>query len=240
MLKIGLLVLSNTKNRKWNKIEETYLYNISIPSFLETYCKSYNYTIYIGINSNDILLTKNKNIINSFVNNIDNVNIEFIEFNNIEPGYVTKMWNVLFNKAYNDNCDYFFQMGDDIQFLDKYWVTESIETLKKNNNIGITGPISENVCPHLLTQTFVSRKHMEIFGFYFPEEIKNWHCDDWINEIYKITNEKYLFLLKNYKLSNICICRDKKKNMRYKIYKLDYKSIIKKYQPVLLKFISFL
>ena len=40
-------------------------------------------------------------------------------------------------------------------------------------------------CKFLLTQTFVSRKHMEIFGWYFPEEIINWYCDNWINAVYK-------------------------------------------------------
>ena len=34
------------------------------------------------------------------------------------------------------------------------------------------------------TQSFVSRKHMEIFGFYFPEEVKNWYCDDWMTFTY--------------------------------------------------------
>ena len=32
---------------------------------------------------------------------------------------------------------------------------------------------------------FVSRKHMDLFGYYFPPEIVNWFCDDWINEIYR-------------------------------------------------------
>ena len=26
---------------------------------------------------------------------------------------------------------------------------------------------------------------MLIFGWFFPEEIKNWYCDDWYNIIYK-------------------------------------------------------
>ena len=26
---------------------------------------------------------------------------------------------------------------------------------------------------------------MEIFGFYYPPEIINWYCDDWITEVYK-------------------------------------------------------
>ena len=25
---------------------------------------------------------------------------------------------------------------------------------------------------------------MDIFGFYFPEEIRNWYCDDWITKVY--------------------------------------------------------
>ena len=34
------------------------------------------------------------------------------------------------------------------------------------------------------TQSFVSRKHYEIFKFYFPPEIINWFCDDWITKVY--------------------------------------------------------
>jgi hypothetical protein len=37
----------------------------------------------------------------------------------------------------------------------------------------------------ILTQSFVSRKHFDLFGYYFPEELKNWFCDDWINETYR-------------------------------------------------------
>ena len=30
---------------------------------------------------------------------------------------------------------------------------------------------------------------MDIFGFYFPEEIKNWYCDDWITYVYLSKNK---------------------------------------------------
>ena len=42
------------------------------------------------------------------------------------------------------------------------------------------------------TQSFVSRKHMEIFGFYFPPEIKNWYCDDWMTNVY---SPKYFYMI---------------------------------------------
>ena len=101
------------------------------------------------------------------------------------------MWNVLFKKAYEDGCDYFYQCGDDICFKTEGWVNDCIKTLIKNRNIGLTGPINNN--SSILTQAFVSRKHMEIFGWFFPKEIKNWCCDDWYNMVYY---PKYLYPLK--------------------------------------------
>ena len=32
---------------------------------------------------------------------------------------------------------------------------------------------------------------MELFGYYFPPEIINWFCDDWINEVYRGINHFY-------------------------------------------------
>ena len=42
---------------------------------------------------------------------------------------------------------------------------------------------------------------MELFGYYFPPEIKNWFCDDWINEVYRKLNAFYP--LQNHKCENL-------------------------------------
>jgi hypothetical protein len=105
------------------------------------------------------------------------------------------MWNRACKKAYEEKCDYFFQCGDDIIFLDKGWANKSISQLQKNNNIGLTGPSDKlrwesNKCSRIggkrfiMTQSFVSREHYNIFKFYFPEEIKNWYCDNFITNLY--------------------------------------------------------
>ena len=104
----------------------------------------------------------------------------------------------LFSKAFEDGCDYFYQCGDDVQLLNPGWINHSIETLKSSNNMGVTGPIHKSFSAIyqkelLLTQSFVSRKHMEIFGYYFPNEIINWCVDDWISEVYQ---PNYCFPLK--------------------------------------------
>jgi hypothetical protein len=130
---------------------------------------------------------------------MQNVTIDFIYMDGIEKGHLTKMWNRLYEKAYAENCNYFFQCGDDIAFRTRGWINECIKTILSANDLGMSGPINNN--PYILTQTFVSRKHMETFGYYFPEELVNWYCDDWINEVYK--ERKLFFPLVTHYCENI-------------------------------------
>lgn len=198
MYKVGILIPTTTNGKSWKTIEETYLYTYFFLSFLKTRCINILYTIYLGIESDDFIYG-NKEELNKIVEsikNIKNVSLELVYLDDVETGYLTKMWNILCKKAYDDNCDYFYQCGDDIDFLTKNWTTNCIEGLKKQNNIGLTGPFDINRTERggndanigserfIQTQSFVSKKHFEIFGFFFPEEIKNWCCDDWITYVY--------------------------------------------------------
>jgi hypothetical protein len=194
------LLIPCTSNRRelWKDIKDTYLYNFTLKTFLLTMDKQYNYTFYIGYDKDDRIFSKKseQEIIIRFNKVFNNVNFKFVELN-VEKGYVTKMWNILYKQAYLDNNEYFYQCGDDINFKTKNWITDSIEILKKNNDIGISGPINNNA--RILTQAMFSRKHMEIFGFLFPENIKNWCCDDWYNWIYQPNN---FFPITNHFCSN--------------------------------------
>ena len=184
-MKVALIIPSTSRGRNWGTIEESYLYENTMNSFLLTYDPEHNYTFYIGIDENDPVYDNdpNKEVLRTFCHNAKNIEIEFIYMNGITKGHLTVMWNRLFETAYKDGCNYFFQCGDDIEFKTKHWVNDCITTLKKSNDIGLTGPINNN--PRILTQSFVSRKHMELFGYYFPSEIINWFCDDWINDVYR-------------------------------------------------------
>ena len=142
----------------------------------------HKYIFYIGIDPGDRIFANPKQII-KLKEVYKHVEFKFIRFQNIQKGHLTKMWNILFKLAYNDGCDYFFQCGDDINFKTQGWINAGIIALQKNNNIGITGPYTQN--PDILTQVMVSRKHMEIFGWFFPEEIINWFCDNWYCYVYK-------------------------------------------------------
>lgn len=203
--KIGILVPATSRNRDWKNVKETYLYNIFLKSFFTTYSPEHSYTVYLIIDRGDKVFDteEGKTYINKFLSIMKNASLKILYSDNIERGHVTEMWNKCFHEAYNDECDYFYQCGDDVQFLTKNWINIAIKLLKKNNDIGVTGPLDHGrlICrKFILTQTFVSRKHMEIINNYFPPEIINWFCDDWITYLY---NPKHLYKMNGYFIQNI-------------------------------------
>lgn len=198
--KIALLIPCTSKERDtWNTMKDTYLNNLSVKHFLLTQDKEHEYVFYIGYDSDDRIFADvtQQDVLKRYSLVFKNVSFVFIKFENIAKGHVTKMWNVLFKQSYEDNCDYFYQCGDDIVFHTKGWVNDCICKLKTNDNIGLAGPINNNNL--ILTQAFVSREHMAIFGWFFPEEIINWGCDDWYNHLYSPT---MFFPLKNHYCTN--------------------------------------
>jgi hypothetical protein len=67
--------------------------------------------------------------------------------------------------------------------LNSTWESTFIGLLREHNNFGVTGP-SDVSMRRILTQSFVHRLHMDIFGIYFAETFKNWYSDDWLTAVY--------------------------------------------------------
>ena len=130
--KIGFLIPTTTHNRNWTNIRETYFYQIFLRSFIATYDKEHKYTIYLVIDKDDKLYSQEtvKKELHDIVNLFINTDLQLIYSDGIPKGHVSLMWNKAFKKAYDDECDYFFQCGDDIQFMDKCWINDSIYNLK--------------------------------------------------------------------------------------------------------------
>jgi len=92
----------------------------------------------------------------------------------------------LINQAYEEGCDYFFQVNDDTVIVSKDWASSFITALFSNPiypNLGITGPVDTNN-DRILTHAFAHRTHIDIFGAFFPKAFKNWWSDDWISTVY--------------------------------------------------------
>ena len=159
-----------------------------------------------------------------------NIHLEFIYMTDIPKGHLTIMWNKLFDIAYKEGYDYFYQCGDDIIFNYSNMFHECVNILKLNNNIGLTGPYTLNGNTSILTQSFVSRSHMKIFGFYFPTEIKNLYIDNWITMVYQ---PNYFYPIKTFKIIN------DGGSERYKIeINNEWHLIVLKYKCLIEKFIQ--
>ena len=145
----------------------------------------YQYNFYLGFNFQDPCLN-NIHIFNRFMG--PQFTVRCFEFEpTIKTGHLTVMWNKLFETSFHEN-DYFYQLGDDILFDNYDFLDLYIDTLQKSHNVGVTGYLTKNGNTKILTQSFVSKKHFDIFGFYFPESIINWFCDNWISDVYRKHN----------------------------------------------------
>lgn len=201
-MKIAVLIPSTSKDRDdWMVAKDTYLYQHTLRSFILTYDKEHEYRFYIGIDRGDRIYDNPevKQYFEKMTSVMKNISIEFIYMDGFKKGHLTVMWNRLFTKSYDDGYEFFFQCGDDIVFNTCGWINDCILTLECSNGVGMTGPINNH--PTLLTQSFVSRRHMELFGHYFPPEIINWCCDDWMNYTYQ--NMGHFYPLKTHSCINI-------------------------------------
>lgn len=210
MTSIAFLLPITSNKSNWKIHTDSFLYLYLLPTLCETAPKdNYNYHFYFGIDRGEKIYTMDNllEMVNYFASKYGfNFNVNIIEYENVKPGHLTKMWNILLDKAHQKKIhNYYYQCGDDIFFMDSGWLQESIRLLKLNNDFGISGPIVFNVIKHtmreasILTQVLVSNKHYDIFGKMFPEELKNWYCDNWINYVYKNGN---VFKDKNHRCKN--------------------------------------
>jgi len=190
--KIAILLPVTSRNTSYNGDEDIELFKILLPSFLMSLAPEdkdkFSYSFYLGYDAGDSFYdneTMLRQIGEKFRREVRDKNItleELVKCQGTEhsPAYV---WNILFKRAYDDGCDYFYQLGDDIELQTKGWSAVFVEALTKSKGVGVTGPLEEHN-RRILTQTFVSRRHMEIFGYYFTPIVKNWSCDDWLHNVY--------------------------------------------------------
>lgn len=228
---IAIIIPVTSRCRSHKCIEDTELISIFLPSFVKSIRNSNDFVfkIYVGCDKGDSLYDNDKAAekIHSLSNNIvSGLPVSIHYFKSIEETQHAPclVWNYLFKIAYQENCDYFYQVGDDISFIDGNWAQEFVKFIDKNNGIGVTGP-TEVRNTTILTQSFVGRKHMDIFGYYFPPAIKNWYSDNWITNVY---SPSFMFKQSKFSvLNSLPKSEDMKKfgNERYNIVHISFKEL---------------
>lgn len=187
--KIALLI--PTKNKPGSVPREIHLVKNFVKSLVSSITggewSQFQYSLYLGYDRDDPVLDKKRDELQQVISELAGPHTDslLVKYHLLPTAKcVTLLWNMLFLDALHDGNDYFYQINDDVTIVSPGWSTSFVSKLRKSNDVGVVGPNDYLWRCRLLTQSFVSRKHHEIFGWYFPTEIKDWFSDNWITAVY--------------------------------------------------------
>ena len=112
-------------------------------------------------------------------------------------GKIVHIWNDLTKRAYNDGCEYYFLLGDDVVITTNDWVVAMINILsRKNKNAPNLGTVAfyDTGNPNFPTFPVFHRTHLLIFGAdnAFDPYFTNTFADPWISDIYVSFNSSFI------------------------------------------------
>ena len=96
--------------------------------------------------------------------------------------------NYMTQIEYELGYDAFYRINDDTILYPDSWSSvffDIMDDMKPIPGLGVTGPWDSYHDGGLLTHSFIMRKHIEVFGCYFPFVYGNYYSDNHIQEIYR-------------------------------------------------------
>jgi len=180
-MSVAILVPVCSRAHEWSALDECFLMTRFLPSFEATKDPNQTYQFYIGVDDDDEFFLRHR----SELEKIGKVVV--VSGCQHAPAWV---WNRLASVAYEDGHEYMFQIGDDIVIETSGWTSKFIEKLKSHKNRGVVGPKNPiNFAlrvggTQVIENAFVHRSHYGLFNTFFHPSIRNWHCDEWLTQIY--------------------------------------------------------
>ena len=180
-MSVAILVPVCSRAHEWSTLEECFLMTRFLPSFQATKDPDHKYQLYIGIDDDDEFFLRHRSQLETFGK------VVVVSECQHAPAWV---WNKLASVAYEDGHEYLFQIGDDIVIETPGWTSNFIEKLKSHKNRGVVGPKNPvNFAlrvggTQVIENAFVHRSHYGLFNTFFHPTIRNWHCDEWLTQIY--------------------------------------------------------
>ena len=188
-------------------------------SFLETFAESLERTtwrdvhqiggihfevkVYLAIDEDDAFLRGcNDNGINIaeavlLSKNIPNVVVEIC---NHPRGHVCAIWRQCAKRAWQDGCDYFVLMGDDVVLMDEGWMRDAHSQFAEISQRGKVPhgfgcvAFTDISFPGMPTFPIVHRTHMDIFvGDVIPDSFINQDGDPFLYQLYRRWNCSAMF-----------------------------------------------
>lgn len=201
--KTVFIIPSTSKNMDYKSIESCSLFNILYNS-LKKLNNISNYTFLIGVDDDDEFYNNNIELLKCTLPE----NFYFHSLHNFDKSYVcivNQLANIALEKY---SAEYIYLFADDLEVYDLDFIeNDFIPYFKKNKDICLGWGIDQNNL-QLCTHPFVSKKHVEILGYFYPPEIKNWYCDNWIQNTY---NKLNVIKTKKSVIKNMIVADNKKR-----------------------------
>ena len=208
-----LVPVTSRGNENWRQMEDSPLHGALLSSLTGT-CEPgrFLYSIYIGYDTGDAFYdnqTTLQSIRQWTARHLPFALLILKPFANPLQKPVPVM-NFLSRAAYNDSCDFMYQVKDTTECLTP-WTSAFVGALRTMSPPlrGVVGPSFPYGNMAIITHDFVHRSHLDIFPTHYPPELTDWWADDWITAVYGARN--------TYKLANVVVTRRLMSGMRYTI-----------------------
>ena len=174
---VVFIIPTTSRNMNYQNVDSCALINILYSSLKKLDIS--NYKFIIGVDDDDEFYLKHIDEIKERLPE----NFHFQFFNNFDQSYVCIV-NQLATVAINDyGAEYLSIFADDLNVFELNYISKFIDYFKNNGYICLGWAIDEGN-ERIATHPFVHKKHVELLGYFYPKEIKNWYCDDWTTEVY--------------------------------------------------------
>ncbi|KAI0722039.1 NAD-dependent epimerase/dehydratase [Cerioporus squamosus] len=154
----------------------------------------YRVRIYIAIDEDDAFLwrTEGKNAVEPIFREHGFVDVTTLPPCTHPRGHVCALWHDSARRAYEDKCDYFVLMGDDVVLQDANWMSSVHNVFVKlsaqsglPHGIGCVA-FTDTSFPGMPTFPVVHRTHLDIFqGDVIPEGFTNQDGDPFLYQLYR-------------------------------------------------------
>ncbi len=207
-MRIAILIPVTSRRRALRGPEDTDLVRQFLPSFLATadWDGAFSYDLHVGVDDDDAFYAdpvQQASLLDAVRRALGNRPARVVAHVLAGTAHAPCWsWNALFARALEDGADFFYQMGDDVRLATHGWARDFSAVLLANPvvpGLGVAGPL-ETVARTILTQAFVSRRHAEIFGTFYPPVFRNWWSDDWITNVYR---PGHLFFREQHLVENV-------------------------------------
>ena len=190
-----------------------------LPSFCKTSSNGYQYHFYTAFDQDDPYLSEEKylravharftELVKDLCTKSSNYSLHFVLCSHSKNP--TWAQNDAMMEAYLDNMEYFYRVNDDTQMLSPGWSETFISTLGDFNppNVGVVGPLHKGGNEAIMTYDFVHKRHIDIFGYYYPRVFTDWWADDWMSEVYGAD--------RTIKLPSVRLMHTQEAGQRYKV-----------------------